>query len=370
MKANGEMMEDGVVVQKILRSMTSKFNYVIYSIEESQETSLLTIDELQSGLLVHEQHMGSHDEEEHALKITHGERYGNEENYADMQEEMLLMAFVNPETTEKEDTWFLDSGCRNHMCGWDDDDDVTKAELQEEESGLEEDIDVEDSHSSNSLIGDDNSSTDKGRNRRPPCWILNFDEKGEVEKHKARHVVKGYAQQHGVDCTEVFAPVEQVETIRLVVAFTTQRGVYVDDCLVTGNDEMMINEFKDSMKHEFDMIDLGMMRYFLGLEVLQETNGIFISQCKYALENEVQQYCGVVLKQLKSRKAQKALRQNEGINRTRIFFNIPKGSVYQREGRIKIKVKDLKPKRIKDYLEYKISQRSPALLKYFLFNDF
>ncbi|TYH25726.1 hypothetical protein ES288_A03G192300v1 [Gossypium darwinii] len=38
------------------------------------------------------------------------------------------------------------------------------------------------------------------------------------------------------------------------------------------------------MKHEFDMIDLGRMRYFLGLKVLQKTNGIFISQFKYALE--------------------------------------------------------------------------------------
>ncbi|KAL4289938.1 hypothetical protein GQ457_14G015100 [Hibiscus cannabinus] len=47
----------------------------------------------------------------------------------------------------------------------------------------------------------------------------------------------------------------------------------------------------------------------------------------------------------------------EGINHTRIFSNIPKGSAYQREGKNKVKVKDLKPKRIKDYLECKISQR-------------
>ncbi|KAL4303123.1 hypothetical protein GQ457_10G009170 [Hibiscus cannabinus] len=58
------------------------------------------------------------------------------------------------------------------------------------------------------------------------------------------------------------------------------------------------------------------------------------------------------------------------IYRTRIFSNIPKGSAYQRGGRNKVKVKDLKPKGIKDYLECKISQRSPALLKYLLFNDF
>ncbi|KAL4291130.1 hypothetical protein GQ457_14G026830 [Hibiscus cannabinus] len=52
-------------------------------------------------------------------------------------------------------------------------------------------------------------------------------------------------------------------------------------------------------------------------------------------------------------------RQNqEGINHTRIFSNIPKGSAYQREGKNKVKVKDLKPKRIKDYLECKISQRN------------
>ncbi|KAL4354858.1 hypothetical protein GQ457_06G015010 [Hibiscus cannabinus] len=45
-------------------------------------------------------------------------------------------------------------------------------------------------------------------------------------------------------------------------------------------------------------------------------------------------------------------------------------SAYQKEGRSRVKVKDLKPRRIKDYLEYKFSQRSPALLKYILFNDF
>ncbi|KAJ8618383.1 hypothetical protein MRB53_014569 [Persea americana] len=43
-------------------------------------------------------------------------------------------------------------------------------------------------------------------------------------------------------------------------------SLYVDDLIFTGNDESMFEEFKHSMKHEFDMIDLGKMRYFLGLE--------------------------------------------------------------------------------------------------------
>ncbi|KAL4361231.1 hypothetical protein GQ457_04G028720 [Hibiscus cannabinus] len=52
----------------------------------------------------------------------------------------------------------------------------------------------------------------------------------------------------------------------------------------------------------------------------------------------------------------------KGRNRIRIFSYIPKGSMYQREGRIKVNIKDLKPKRIKDYLECKISQRKKNLV--------
>ena len=37
--------------------------------------------------------------------------------YAKNQEEMLLMAYVDLNKTSREDTWFLDSGCNNHMCG-------------------------------------------------------------------------------------------------------------------------------------------------------------------------------------------------------------------------------------------------------------
>nr|CAN62886.1 hypothetical protein VITISV_039746 [Vitis vinifera] len=74
MKVNGEDKGNTVVVEKILRSMTSKFDYVVCSIEESKDLDTLTIDELQSSLLVHEQRMTSHVlEEEQALKVTHGD---------------------------------------------------------------------------------------------------------------------------------------------------------------------------------------------------------------------------------------------------------------------------------------------------------
>ena len=141
--------------------MTSRFDYVICSIEESNNLDTLTIDELQSSLLVHEQRLNGRVGDEQALKVTYDKRfYGrgvdrarevfrgrgrhaynkttvecykchqlghfgyecpqceNEANYAEAEdeEEILFMSYVELNQSRREDVWFLDSGCRNHMC--------------------------------------------------------------------------------------------------------------------------------------------------------------------------------------------------------------------------------------------------------------
>lgn len=70
MRIHGEKMEDVTIIEKILRTMTSKFDYVVCSIEESNDIDTMLVDELQSSLLVHEQRMSNHVEEEQALKVT------------------------------------------------------------------------------------------------------------------------------------------------------------------------------------------------------------------------------------------------------------------------------------------------------------
>ncbi|KAJ8764618.1 hypothetical protein K2173_006700 [Erythroxylum novogranatense] len=61
-------------------------------------------------------------------------------------------------------------------------------------------------------------------------------------------------------------------------------SLYVDDLLVTGNNAAKIGEFKKEMMKVFEMTDLGEMNYFLGIEIKQTQNEVFICQKKYLKE--------------------------------------------------------------------------------------
>lgn len=56
--------------------------------------------------------------------------------------------------------------------------------------------------------------------------------------------------------------------------------LYVDDLIFAR--DLSIDDFKTAMKTKFDMTDLGLMKYFLGIEITQSEDGIFIFQSKYA----------------------------------------------------------------------------------------
>jgi hypothetical protein len=61
-------------------------------------------------------------------------------------------------------------------------------------------------------------------------------------------------------------------------------GVYVDDLVITGADGDDINCFKQEMATAFKMSDLDLLRYYLGIEVKQGSDGIMLSQGAYALK--------------------------------------------------------------------------------------
>ncbi|KAD5317800.1 hypothetical protein E3N88_17746 [Mikania micrantha] len=164
-------------------------------------------------------------------------------------------------------------------------------------------------------------------------WVFKTkrDANGEIIKHKARLVAKGYVQQHGIDFDEVFAPVARIETVPLILALAAYHGwevhhldvksaflhgelkeevyvsqpegfvkdagkavytkknktstlligVCVDDLIVTGTQKKEIDLFKSQMEEKFEMSDLGLLAFYLGIEVIQTKDEIAIKQSAY-----------------------------------------------------------------------------------------
>ena len=60
--------------------------------------------------------------------------------------------------------------------------------------------------------------------------------------------------------------------------------LYVGDLILTGNNPVLLEAFKKAMSLKFEMTDIGLMSYYLGLEMKQIEEGIFISQESYTKE--------------------------------------------------------------------------------------
>lgn len=52
--------------------------------------------------------------------------------------------------------------------------------------------------------------------------------------------------------------------------------IYVDDIVFMGSSTALIEELKNHMKETFEMLDLGQLNYFFGLEVMQSFDGVFV----------------------------------------------------------------------------------------------
>ncbi|GJZ76582.1 putative ribonuclease H-like domain-containing protein [Tanacetum coccineum] len=178
-------------------------------------------------------------------------------------------------------------------------------------------------------------------------WIYKNkkDERGIVVRNKARLVAQGYTQEEGIYYDEVFAPVARIEAIRLFLAYASfkdfvvyqmdvksaflhgkikeeiyvcqppgfedpefpdivyKRGqidknlfikrvkgdillvqVYVDDIIFGSAKKSLCTEFEKLMHTKFQMSSMGELTFFLGLQVTQKDDGIFISQDKYVDE--------------------------------------------------------------------------------------
>ncbi|CAM8991331.1 unnamed protein product [Rhodiola kirilowii] len=60
--------------------------------------------------------------------------------------------------------------------------------------------------------------------------------------------------------------------------------VYVDDLIIAGNNSLSITQFKEYLHSCFHMKDLGILKYFLGIEIAHGKEGLFLCQRKYAID--------------------------------------------------------------------------------------
>nr|GEV94022.1 hypothetical protein [Tanacetum cinerariifolium] len=127
-------------------------------------------------------------------------------------------------------------------------------------------------------------------------WVFRNkkDERGIVIRNKARLVAQGHTQEEGIDYEEIFAPVARIEAIRGQIDQTLfikkQKDdillvqVYVDDIIFCSTNKDLCKAFKKLIKDKFQMSSMGELTFFLGLQLKQKQDGIFISHDKYVAE--------------------------------------------------------------------------------------
>lgn len=104
-----------------------------------------------------------------------------------------------------------------------------------------------------------------GLRQAPRCWFA-----------KLAAALKNYGFSQSYSDYSLFTLRQHERQIHVLV--------YVDDIIVTGNDHAAIQNFKTYLSDCFHMKDLGVLKYFLGIEVARGPDGIFLCQRKYALD--------------------------------------------------------------------------------------
>ncbi|GJW05787.1 ribonuclease H-like domain-containing protein [Tanacetum coccineum] len=143
--------------------------------------------------------------------------------------------------------------------------------------------------------------------------LLRNDTWDLVDLPKDRKAICSCNQREGINYEETFSPVIKITTVRCLLNIVVLNDwpmfqldidnaflygdlnesdngiflallVYVDDIIITGNDTSEIEKFKEFLRTKFMIKDLGNLKYFLRIEVINTDKGICLNQRKYVLD--------------------------------------------------------------------------------------
>ncbi|GJU37694.1 ribonuclease H-like domain-containing protein [Tanacetum coccineum] len=161
--------------------------------------------------------------------------------------------------------------------------DIEYPEIPNDDERVANDLNKDKRDSSSSSVSGSNINTanfpvDSGNDADS-----NDGSSGEIDRYKARLVSQGFGQNEGIDYEEKFSPVVKMATVRCleVVYMKPPEGYFPSDNKL---DISKIEKFKVYLKSKFMIKDLGKLKYFLGIEVVDTDKGMCLNQRKYVLD--------------------------------------------------------------------------------------
>lgn len=125
----------------------------------------------------------------------------------------------------------------------------------------------------------------------PPEGYANCPPSKVCKLKRSLYGLKQASRQWNTEFTKFLIQLGFVQSKRNYSLFTKRNKgrfiaalVYVDDVLITGDDAPGISALKQVLNEAFTIKDLGLARYFLGLEICRSDKGIIISQRKYIMD--------------------------------------------------------------------------------------
>ncbi|XP_056690349.1 uncharacterized mitochondrial protein AtMg00810-like [Spinacia oleracea] len=134
---------------------------------------------------------------------------------------------------------------------------------------------------------------------KPPKGYNKAPDRKVCKLRRALYGLKQASRQWNIELTKFLKKRSFSQSFRDYSMFCREQNgkmcivlVYVDDLLITENDEEYIQRLKIELDREFTVKDLGEMRYFLGLEVSRTEKGTLLNQRKYV--SDILQFTGLL----------------------------------------------------------------------------